>query len=83
MQQDPLIAAGDAERRTGLVVGEPFDISQDEDLTLTWREVLEAGAEDRRQGGGVETVLAVLRPALNRISPLALRIEAAGIDGMK
>ena len=76
MQQDPLIATGDPEGRTGLIAREPFDIPQDEDLTLTRRQIIEGRVEDRRQGGGIETIVAVLGPALKRIGPLALRIEA-------
>ena len=83
MQQDPLIAAADTEHGARLVVGEPLDIAQHDDLALTRRQIIERRFEDRQPSDGVETVLAFLRPAFEGISPLALGVEADRVDGVK
>ena len=70
----------DAEHGARLVVGEPFDISQQDDLALAGRQVVEGGPEDRRPRRGVETLLALVRPPLDGIGPLALGVESGRVD---
>ena len=47
MQQHPLIAHADAQHGAGLVVGQSLDVTQQDDLTLARRQIVEGGLEDR------------------------------------
>jgi hypothetical protein len=79
VQEDPLIADTDPEYGAGLIVGEPLDVSQDHHLALPWRQIFESRFEDRSPHDSIETFLALLNPAVDRLGPLPLRCKAGGV----
>jgi hypothetical protein len=55
-----LIATADPKSGARFTVGETLDVAQHNDLTLTWRQVIEGRIEDRRQGACIEPIFTLL-----------------------
>ena len=83
MQKDSLISARNAQCPTHLIVGETFDISQEDHLTLTRRQVFEGRCKERHQSSRVETALTVVSPSIERIGPMSFSVKTSGIDRME
>jgi hypothetical protein len=83
VQQDPLVTRSDPEQLAGVVAGEPFDIPQQDHLTLARGKAIERCLESRQPAGGIEPVIRLLHPPVEWISPMALGVEPIRVHRVK
>jgi hypothetical protein len=80
VEEYPLVPLTDTEYLANIVARESLDISQDHDLALPGREIVECVIQATGPGGGDQPVIGV-RPRLEGLSPRSRRVKARGMYG--